>query len=128
MLGFWSDQELVAAIDAARGSIPRSQFLRDALLAYCKKHGFEVPASAASAPDRARRHRSAVEEPANGIRIDEVARKAVIRALRVEGLPAPPLKTIAASPTGTAAAPAAPAQPAPSAQPSPPARVRGRRA
>lgn len=52
MVGCWCDEQFVAKIDAARGRLSRSQFVRDALLEKLKAMGIVVPESQASAPDR----------------------------------------------------------------------------
>ena len=42
----------MAKLDAARGSTPKSQFVRDGVAAYLRKHGFQVENAVSSAPDR----------------------------------------------------------------------------
>jgi hypothetical protein len=60
--------------------------------------------------------------------LDAVARAAALRALRAEGLPAPPLTPTTASPTDKTAAPTASAPAAKDAPPAAPTRARARRA
>lgn len=52
MIGFWAESDLAAKIDAARGSVPRSQFLRIAVAKYLRARGIDVPDQLISAPDR----------------------------------------------------------------------------
>jgi hypothetical protein len=55
MVGCWCDQEFVARVDACRGSQSRSQFARDALLAFLRKNGVTIPEGMAAPPDRAKK-------------------------------------------------------------------------
>jgi hypothetical protein len=57
LVGFWADERLVQALDAARGTKPRSQFLRDALAAYCAQHGVSLPPHVVLPPDRVRKRK-----------------------------------------------------------------------
>lgn len=53
LLGFWSDQDFLDAIDRARGEVNRSQFVRDCVERGLADAGILVPRSVVKAPDRA---------------------------------------------------------------------------
>jgi hypothetical protein len=59
LLGFYADRDLVHLVDQARkkkkkdGTVPRSQFLRDAIVEYLLSKKVDVPPHLRSAPDRA---------------------------------------------------------------------------
>ena len=53
MIGIWCGADFVEKIDAARGAISRSQFVRDALKELCGKNGVPVSEKSTLAPDRA---------------------------------------------------------------------------
>ena len=53
LLGFYADLSLAKQIDAARGPVARSQFLREAVVEYMVSKGVDVPESLIHPPDRA---------------------------------------------------------------------------
>jgi hypothetical protein len=52
MVGFWADEDFTAKIDAARGGVPRSQWLRDVIAEHLVQRGFRVTSEETRAPDR----------------------------------------------------------------------------
>jgi hypothetical protein len=53
LIGFRADPELLAEIDAKRGRMSRSEFLRRAVFAELEELGTTLPPSITAAPDRA---------------------------------------------------------------------------
>lgn len=94
------DAALLAEIDAKRGRVSRSEFLRNAVYAELQSQGTELPASVTAAPDRAGkggRPRKAAAIPLQKISEDEAPparadRQAVQypKAQRVKKPPVPP--------------------------------------
>lgn len=68
LIGFWADEEYVRKLDAARGSVPRSEFVRRKLAEFLRSQGVDIPDEVAGAPDRTGKGRSratsAVQTPA----------------------------------------------------------------
>ena len=52
LLGFFADVDLVHVVDQQRGGIPRSQFLRDAVVEYMINKGVKIPDRLRYGPDR----------------------------------------------------------------------------
>ena len=70
------DAALLAEIDAKRGRVSRSEFLRNAVYAELQAQGTELPATVTAAPDRAGkggRPRKVVEIPLQKVAEDEDA-------------------------------------------------------
>lgn len=68
------DADLLAEIDAKRGRVSRSEFLRNAVYAELQSLGTDLPASVTAAPDRAGkggRPRKIVEMPMQRVAEDE---------------------------------------------------------
>jgi hypothetical protein len=52
MIGCWCEESFVKKIDAAKGSLSRSQYCRDALTEKLKEHGVDVELREQYSPDR----------------------------------------------------------------------------
>lgn len=52
LIGFWANAELVTKIDKARGTLGRSQFLREAVAGMLRGKGIKVQSKVVAAPDR----------------------------------------------------------------------------
>lgn len=105
MLGVWVGPDLLAAIDEARGPLPRALFVRMALVEYCRQRGIDLPDKSAAAPDRAKK-RANIDIGARALQVGLRARQLVTGT-------APPLRTVeggaaAAGPAGGEAVAGAP--------------------
>lgn len=74
-MAFPLDEQLLAALDRARGAKSRSAVVREAIYAMLKEQGYQLPASVVHAPDRAGkggRQKRVVEMPVAKVAEDEV--------------------------------------------------------
>ena len=77
LIGFWADETYADAIDAARGSKPKSEFLRDAMAEYLSGK-VDMTHVKTTAPDRA-----GVGRPKKATyKLSDAAKKAVANATR----------------------------------------------
>lgn len=53
LIAVWCDHELMAQINAMRGAMPLSQFIRQVIVEYLESKGYEVDRSLIYPPDRA---------------------------------------------------------------------------
>jgi len=118
LVGFWADKEFAQKIDLARGLVPRSVFLRDALKQLLRDRGIDVSDLEAAAPDR-RGKGGPIKFPeykAESMSVNEGPSDAAIREQVISGtaqqglgaaVKALGLKSKAASTTGKNASPKA---------------------